>query len=165
MTRPVLLIDVDGVLNPEGSRRTIGRREDVRFRKYSLGGFRVFLSRDHGAWLAGLADRYDLAWCTTWEHDANRLVSPLVGLPRDLPVVTFDWSVSARKLPFVDAWLAGRPALWIDDDIDETELGWAARRSADGIPTRILVPDPTTGLTPEHVAEAAAFAASIASGG
>ncbi|WP_203914114.1 hypothetical protein [Rhizocola hellebori] len=75
----------------------------------------------------------ELMWATGWLHEANQVISPLLGLPR-LPVVKL-------KEPQLDAaeryplnWktetlvqvAAGRPFVWIDDEITGTDRAWVA---------------------------------------
>ena len=64
--RPLLLIDVDGVLNPIGLRSSdpIPPGFDV----HEIDGLRVLLARQHGVWLAELAADFDLAWATSWDR-------------------------------------------------------------------------------------------------
>jgi hypothetical protein len=83
MIRPYLLIDVDGVLNPFGS----GVRPEGFSRHQLIGYDEVWLSPRHGQWLNQLATWFDLVWATTWEHDAPRLIAPILKLPTDLPVI------------------------------------------------------------------------------
>src|SRR5690606_41282074 len=49
-----------------------------------LAGARRWLNPRHGAALLALP--YRPVWATTWEHDANEVLAPLLGLP-ELPVV------------------------------------------------------------------------------
>ena len=44
-------------------------------------GERVLLSPGHGELLTSLADSYELVWATAWEHNANRLICPVLALP------------------------------------------------------------------------------------
>lgn len=72
----------------------------------------------------------ELVWATTWMDDANSCVSPWLGLP-ELPVV--DWPDDAeppsplhwKTRPLVD-WAAGRPFIWLDDEITEADRDWVA---------------------------------------
>jgi len=75
----------------------------------------------------------ELMWATGWLHDANDVISPLLGLPQ-LPVVDLDepqidvaecchlnWKT--RDLVTV---AAGRPFVWIDDEITGEDRAWVA---------------------------------------
>jgi hypothetical protein len=118
--RPLLLVDVDGVLNPLGRRARGFRRYDLE-----LDGevYTVFLDRRHGAKLLALAEETgaELAWATTWEHRANELIGPRLGLPA-LPVVELrdDLPVTAGemfKTPHVANFVRRRPFVWFDDAV------------------------------------------------
>jgi hypothetical protein len=121
--RPLLLLDVDGVLNPDFSSRERSRavyHDGWVQRKAWVNGtqYRVCVNPVHGTWLRELADDtgIELAWGSTWQEHANRCISPLAGLPR-LPFVT--GCVPGRKARAVVNWAAGRPFSWLDDDRDE----------------------------------------------
>lgn len=166
--KPLLFLDVDGVLNP------VRPRAEAGFRTHSLLGTRVLLSRAHGRWLRELADVYDLVWATTWEQYANELICPLLGLPA-LPVVPLtapepvaacamaggsgrSWSWSggyddADALAEDGDWhpilrfADDRPFAWLDDVIPTRLLQSCARRE-----DRLLVPvDPGEGLRRREV--------------
>jgi hypothetical protein len=82
--RPVLLIDVDGVLNP-----WLAPECPPGFGVYDFfPGERVLLSPGHGELLTSLASAYELVWATAWEHRANKFISPVLSLP-ELPVIEF----------------------------------------------------------------------------
>ncbi|MEV8544557.1 hypothetical protein [Streptomyces sp. NPDC051572] len=101
MPRPILFIDVDGVLNPfaagpdseaHGFRRhylrpNVWLDQHPRMHRDDVPDLEVWLHPDHGEELADLP--YELVWATTWFSEANTYVGPRIGLD-DLPVVT--WS-------------------------------------------------------------------------
>ena len=87
--RPLLLLDVDGVLNPLGVREAPGFIPFVVDDPGAVGTVPVLLSPEHGRWLTSLADEYQLVWATSWEGDADRLIAERVGLPRGLPFIAF----------------------------------------------------------------------------
>src|SRR4051794_17405699 len=92
--RPLLLLDFDGPLNPYRARKPptgYERHEIVEGAKI----WSVLLNQQHGVELNALADVFQLVWATSWEHGANRLLAPLLGLPDDLPVIV--WPEGARK--------------------------------------------------------------------
>lgn len=154
MTRPLLLLDVDGVLNP------LGVREAPGFMPYQIGGMRVLLSRDHGRWLTTLEDLFDLTWATSWERDAD-LIAERIGLPRGLPVITFtgqsEWTV---KLPDIVRHVGDRALAWVDDQLGAEAHAWAASRRW---PTMLIETESRVGLTLEHVERLRAWGARIAS--
>ncbi|MFE2727008.1 HAD domain-containing protein [Kitasatospora sp. NPDC059327] len=154
MPKPLLFLDVDGVLNP------VCPRPEAGFDVHTLLGYSVLLSARHGAWLRELAGAYELVWATTWEEDANTHIAPAIGLPR-LPVVRFAGYVprpgdprvplmelfSAHKWAPLLRYAAGRPFAWIDDVIPARLVRNALWRR-----DRLLLPiDPGQGLERRHV--------------
>lgn len=120
MTRPLLFLDVDGVLLPFGGDAPVFG-EDPNPLLARLGPA-------HGPRLAALA--CDLVWATTWMDDANDVLAPRLGLP-DLTVVRWpdesdvDGRVHWKTRPLVD-WAAGRPFAWVDDEITDADRDWVA---------------------------------------
>lgn len=151
--RPVLYLDVDGVLNPEAP--------TGRFTEHTVGRLTVRIVADHGAWLRDLSTHYDLVWATTWEEHANQYIGPLLGLP-PLPHVAFstytphpgDPHTPLLQIPRMRKWAPilrhadGRPFAWLDDVIP-----WTIRRQA--LPhrraIRLVRVEPAQGLTRRHV--------------
>jgi hypothetical protein len=178
----LLLLDVDGPLNPYAARPHRRPAGYETFRLTRRGrwhsgrdarrhrGTRVWLRPDHGPWLPALAERtgLELAWATTWEHEANRHVGPFIGLPR-LPVVEFPdrdpvrgWSPdSGWKWRAVLQHAAGRPPAWLDDEHDDPAHGAGREvfdRGRQGTRTLLRHVDPRRGLGPEHVERVADWA-------
>jgi hypothetical protein len=137
MARPWLLLDVDGPLNPFQMNHGKALARGYQLHRIAVQGvtYPVLLDPGHGASLRALTDVVELAWATTWEHDANRLLSPLLGLPSDLPVI--EWPAEATylsshggcwKTPYVADWVGARPFAWVDDDLRRPDKGWLTRR-------------------------------------
>ncbi|AIA02172.1 hypothetical protein SAZ_08800 [Streptomyces noursei ZPM] len=150
--RPLLYLDVDGVLNPV----LLG----PGFAAHDLMDHLVLLSADHAAWLHELSARYELVWATTWEHGANTHIAPLLDLPA-LPVVEFSryrsrpddprfegpQSLLARKWAPLLRHAGRRPFAWVDDVMPDGLVRCSRRR-----PDRLLLPvDPARGLRRHHV--------------
>ncbi|MFI6447165.1 hypothetical protein [Kitasatospora sp. NPDC050543] len=180
--RPLLLVDVDGPLNPyaaKPSRRPDGyethRLSTPRWlamekRRLSAWGtpgkrpkpLRVWLNPAHGAELASLP--FDLVWATTWEEEANTYVAPVLGLP-ELPVIT--WSTPRPdpgdgvfwKTPDLVSWAAGRPFAWLDDDITRADRDWVAVHHPG--PALLHRIDPRLGLLPPDFTTLRAWAAGL----
>jgi hypothetical protein len=154
--RPILLVDVDGVLNPwEADYCPYG------FAEYEfIPGERVLLSPAHGQLLMSLGSAYELVWATAWEHDANRFIAPVLDLPA-LPVIEFPLGgrdLRFRKLPAVQEAVGDRPCAWIDDVHLPDHYEWAATR---GVPTLIIDINPAVGLTTAVVKRLAEWAATL----
>ncbi|GHI84455.1 HAD domain-containing protein [Streptomyces xanthophaeus] len=140
-TKPLLLIDVDGPLNPYAAkpqRRPAGytthRMRPTGWREAeSAKPLRVWLDHSHGAELLALADAYELVWATTWKDEANDWIGPHLGLPR-LPFI--DWPSMHGRAPHGTFWktqyvleYAGtRPFAWIDDDITDADRAYVDQR-------------------------------------
>jgi hypothetical protein len=160
--KPLLLVDLEGVLSPQ-----VAGCPGPGFHRHVLRGDRLWLTQEHGAWLAELAGVFELAWATAWEHAANQLIAPILGLPGRLPVVPFPRARLTRLLGFDGIWkrpdveplVQARPLAWLDDEFGPSDLAWAQRRTAAGMPTLLLVCDPLVGLTRAHVDTALVWAA------
>lgn len=173
--KPLLLLDVDGPLNPfaapptqrpEGY-ETFHLREssftDAQGHQWGTGGIRVWLNAAHGPMLLALTDLVDLVWATAWEQMANTLVGPVLGLPA-LPVIRFP---RRQSYPFgqifkrddVERWAAGRPFAWFDDEFQiPGDYAWATKRTESGHPTFLRWIDPQVGLSQLDVDLVAAWA-------
>lgn len=148
--RPVIFLDVDGTLIPF-SARPASRQPPSGIAAGKPGWYgNPLLDRlDPADGPRLLALGCDLAWATTWMEQANEVISPRLGLP-GLPVV--DWpgtdSQSPRGLHWKTTtlirWAAGRPFIWLDDEITGTGRRWvAAHHAGRALPHRI---DPHAGL-------------------
>jgi hypothetical protein len=153
--RPLLFVDVDGVLNPYA-----GPACPAGFAEHDLfpGEEPVRLCADHGAWLHELAERFDLAWGTAWNAADRALLVELLALPAFGPAVTlpagqFD---PREKVPAVAAVAGDRPLAWIDDMLTSEAWEWAATRAA---PTLLVPIDPAIGLARADVDELVDWAA------
>lgn len=144
MTKPLLLLDVDGPLNPwrlitkKGYRPPNNRPDEEPFvyEKHFLhpagweaAGLPVLISPGHGEALRDLSESFTLVWATTWEEEANRLLGPLLGLPH-LPVI--EWPVDLRpKTQYPNhrgSWKTRHILTWLDDFAlgpDGKVLPWA----------------------------------------
>lgn len=157
--RPLLLIDVDGVISLFGfdpATPPAGRFQLVD-------GIAHFLSGTAGQLLLELSDEYELVWCSGWEDRANDYLPFALGLPGPLPLIAFDDfdrpPAAHWKLAGIDAYAgAERPLAWVDDAHDPRCDDWARARQA---PTLLLATDPAVGLTPGHVAQLLAWARTL----
>ena len=153
----MILLDVDGVLNPSFSsqqRSQLVHHDGWRHgRAWSNGlEYHLLLNPEHGRWLRDIAAEAsaDLAWASTWEDLANQFVGPVIGLP-PLPFAPAALHNKARS---VVGWTAGRPFAWLDDSADELAQ---AGRLAQGQPHLCVLVDAHTGLTQEHLSQVRAW--------
>jgi len=160
LPRPLVLVDVDGVLNPARSHAP-GYRGNWVF----PGGLahRLLLNPSHGQILTELAEvaGAELVWASYWRNRANTWVAPRVGLP-PLPFVPIPrrWGPRTRPSPgswkacHVAVWAGQKPFVWFEDDADAV----SRLASQPGLGRHLMVKvDPVTGLTDSHVEQARAW--------
>jgi len=153
--RPVLFLDVDGVISLFGFHPSGPPPGSF----HSIDGILHCIGADVAARLARLARTYELVWATGWEEKANEYLVHILELPGDLPVLTFDgravFGSSHWKVEAIDHYARGRPAAWVDDNLDERAEEWAAKRRE---PTLLVRTESALGLTEEHVAQLLSWA-------
>jgi hypothetical protein len=153
MDTPLVLLDVDGVLNP--LQRSPGYQ---RYRATPNGiTYRLLLNPRHGPLLTGLAEATgaELVWASYWTDTANEWIAPRVGLPalRSVPIPPRDplYSLGGWKARHVAEWVGERPFVWLEDEPDVTE----ALTGGPALGPHLIVPvDPEEGLTDLHVDQA-----------
>ncbi|SFP89302.1 hypothetical protein SAMN05660464_0020 [Geodermatophilus dictyosporus] len=159
--RPILLLDVDGVLNaprrelPEGWRRA------------TFNGFLLSWDPTITARLRELHEsgRVEIQWLTTWTTDADRLLAEPMGLPRGLTTharadsaptgflgvfggASGWWKLDAARE--VAESEPDRRIVWVDDDLAEqaADTGdWLAANPH----VLVVAPDLYVGLTHEQL--------------
>jgi HAD domain in Swiss Army Knife RNA repair proteins len=127
-------MDVDGPLNPYGAPWFVQQTPASGYAFHEVTPsdgitYRVALNPEHGRELQRLAGCFELAWASTWREDANRLISPLLGLPTDLPVVPlmqprFHDVLRSWKAEQIANWVGSRPFVWFDDEINLATRRW-----------------------------------------
>ena len=142
---PILLLDVDGVLNPYPT--TPAGFSEYEF--FPEDDEPVRLCADHAGWLRELAGAFEIAWASSWGGAANEFISATFDLPAfpivALPPVPFE---PREKVPAVAAFAGSRPAAWVDDILGDEAWAWAAARPE---PTLLVEVQPAIGLGREHV--------------
>jgi hypothetical protein len=153
--RPLLLVDVDGVICPIIDDTVAATAAGLRTEM--LGDTLVWLSQNVAERLNRLGGSFQLVWCTAWQTRAAELVAPRLGLSA-LPVITFDEPGSGDchwKWSAIEAFVRDRAFAWIDDELDERDEARARSRASATLLVRI---DPAIGLEDEHVDTLEAFA-------
>lgn len=177
MARPVLYLDVDGVVNfikhpRKGSPYEWDDIERAQVASPIEGDdrtFKITYSKTLSLKLLELEAYCDIEWLTTWGHEANTHISPLIGLPQDLKVTgtvddyraerdtgqsglvivnSYNWKLETIKK---DQNENPRPFIWADDNaIDYPAREWLA--NLDEVPWCTIIPTHIEGgLNPTHI--------------
>ncbi len=161
VAKPILAVDVDGVISLFGFEQPPDRR-DARFQL--IDGMVHCISLPAGERLHRLAEHYDLVWATGWEDRANDSLAPLLGLP-DLPYLSFDGAArfgSAHwKLGPLADYAGDRALAWIDDSFDQSCFDWAQERAA---PTLLVPTESHFGLEEVQTEALTSWAAELPGG-
>ena len=160
---PILLLDVDGVLNAARMDPPDGWRQGI-FNGFLLSWDPTITARLRRLHESGVVE---IQWLTTWAENADALLAEPMGLPRGLRThgredvlptgfggerrgVSGWWKLAAIRA-VADAE-PGRRIVWIDDDLaDQADdvVEWL-----DAHPhVYVVAPDLFTGLTHEHLDE------------
>ncbi len=157
--RPVLFVDVDGVLSLFGFETADGPPGPFHW----IDGVAHCIPPESGPLLERLSERFELVWATGWEEKANEYLPGILELRfGELPYLTFDgratFGSSHWKLEAIEEYAGNRPAAWIDDHIEDGCRIWARMRET---PTLLVETDPAIGLTSKHVDELLAWAQAV----
>jgi hypothetical protein len=147
--RPLLALDVDGVISLFGFD---GPLDEVPGRFHLIDGIAHCIPDEVGPRILRLAERFEIVWATGWEDRANDSLPQILGLERELPVLTFGgearFGTAHWKMGPIDQYAGDRPLAWIDDSLDESCHAWAKERRA---PTMLVPVEPSIGLEEAHV--------------
>ena len=173
---PLLLLDVDGVLNVSVPRPERRRWEWLGW----TGGWMIWVSRGTTYRVASLAREFDIVWCTAWNEDAHGLgvnlgwESRVRGFPfpvldtstaQEGPLLDASGARTCWKIPAVRAWsdrnAQGRALAWLDDDLAADAVEWADARNASGAPTRLVPCDESRGLGTHQTSDLLSWARSL----
>lgn len=156
--KPVLLLDVDGVVNALSRR---GWPDDTIWADLRIGRYRIQIAHPVVDWLQRLHDegRVEVQWHTTWQDLVYQITNQL-GLPKapitDAPEITTftDGSDGWWKIPAVTRALESeRPVIWVDDDIDYDVMARAVVDStATHVPRLLVCPGSMEGLMADQIA-------------
>jgi hypothetical protein len=158
-SQPILFVDVDGVISLFGFESDSAPKGQFHW----VNGILHYIGDAAGERLLRLRDHFELVWATGWEETANEFLPHLLGLPEELPYLTFNgrarfgtahWKVGPIS------WYAGteRPLAWIDDCLDEGCWAWAEDRPG---PTLLVQTQCGAGLLDEHVDHLIAWAREV----
>ena len=148
--RPILFVDVDGVISLFGFTSGAGQLPGPL---HWIDGVAHCIPDDVGARLVTLAERFDLVWATGWEERANEHLPFILKLPfRALPTLVFDGQAvfgSAHwKVDAINEYARDRPGGLARRQHRRDLRRLGGGRSA---PTLIVETTPSEGLTDEHV--------------
>lgn len=155
-SKPLLLLDIDGVLCP-----LVLRPPETSDPLWVTTA--EFVDRAVPGWLDLLAGAFDIHWASSWGTDANEIFGPALGLQR-LPSVIFSrgalLSRGARrtwKLADVAEYAGARPLAWVDDELYEDANAWAHARN-ERVRTLLVRTSGSNGLQESDVDALLAFA-------
>lgn len=166
--KPLAFLDVDGVLNRAVS-NNYAKKKKYLVRHLSPSGFhrlKVILDPiGDKRRLSELSEVFELAWGSTWEDDANRLISPHLGLKSNMLVAYSKNPAGGSKASGVVEAAGDRPFIWFDDVVTESDKNLV--EAAGGLLIHVesrtgIVASSSleTGLTDEHVKKALEWAKS-----
>jgi hypothetical protein len=145
---PILFLDVDGVLIPQGLGEAMADSAQVAVSGPETDEWRLSrINPAHGPRLLALG--CELVWATGWEDEANTTIAPRVGLP-ELPVLHWRWddegpiSLHWKTLPLVE-YARDRPFVWVDDELSGRDRSFVAEHHPQ--PALLHHVDPHLGLT------------------
>jgi hypothetical protein len=135
--RPLLLVDIDGVLNCFGHVKVTCQATD---------DFDIQVPQGTRTRLTNLEHYFEMIWATAWEHDAKQFLKN-IDMESSWPVIEFkNASASSEtwKLKDVQSFIQDTQAFaWIDDELGHDAHSWAQTRSA---PTLLVNINPCYGL-------------------
>ncbi len=156
--RPLLLVDVDGVVCPYGDE--LADPAGAGLEQVTVDYLPVWLEQRISRRLERLSASFQLVWCTAWEDRAARSLAPHLGLP-PLPVIYFDEPAAGDghwKWPAIEEFVGDHPFAWIDDELGRADLARAGRRSVLTLLVRI---EGSRGLADSHVEQLEEFAETV----
>lgn len=164
-SKPMLLVDIDGVLNAFDARGST-----KGYARTQANGYRLTYRPEWAVWINKLSRLSDPIWATMWQENARSSFAPATGIGvgikdhidfrahnRDGFGRRTGWGVGGFKHPGVVATVGDRPFCWIDDDLEPWQYDWALERTESGIPTLLVQPNSAVGLTAGHVRQIERF--------
>lgn len=175
--KPMLMLDIDGVLNLFGGRGTADMPLVQSTDIHIAGSFVVRVPEGTLSRIERLSEWFDIHWFTMWNENAERSFAPVVGLPF-FPYLKVDWFAGENvlrerhpenwrdvsrvlwtaKTPLVPGHANGRPFIWVDDDTTLVDTAWLRQHPDVNENFMIITVDPWEGLTENTVRQAIAWA-------
>jgi hypothetical protein len=141
MSLPILYLDVDGVLCPVD----VPHHDEFGDWQTVPGSFDMPWSPTLAGLVGGLPAKR--VWLTSWQHEANELLSPLFNWP-ELPVLEHKPGSLWWKLDsLVQHHEPGNPFVWVDDELGKQiiELGHLFQAAIDSLSVPHLLVSTTSG--------------------
>lgn len=117
--KPLVFLDVDGVINDLGS--LYGRPRDYNLRYVKSHGHTVHIPEFMPTLIQKLVENCEVHWLTTWRDRANDEIATALGID-PLPVITdnttertVDWKPAAAYDLALKGLEEGREVWWIED--------------------------------------------------
>jgi len=118
-----IFLDVDGVINSLNHLFTGG---DIGFSAettaYRANGYTVWIPEYVKEIVQAFYTSTDLYWLTTWRDNANEWISPILGIPTDIPVIDdgsqvreTSWKYNACRDLAKTLHESGQKVYWIED--------------------------------------------------
>jgi len=159
-SRPLVLLDVDGVINDLGALR--GTHRPWVTERFDSHGYLIHCPDYMPGLVQELARLCEIHWCTTWRHRANDEISDHLGV-EPFPVIDdasgqrdVSWKASTAYRLAAEALENGRRVIWIEDFAGDLPIG-DMPEGVEFVDTAadcefVLLPEHLpSGLTPEPV--------------
>lgn len=179
-TKPILLLDVDGVVNAfRPTRPHLVRELGGREVKGVWIPYTIRFDNEVVDMLDALAAHFEIHWATMWNQAANTEIAPALGID-DLPVMTCNhnagWDAAAdeglsavdihrlwyAKTPLIPQYVGDQPFAWLDDDHSLADERYLAAHTDQHF--RLVRTDADTGLDWNDVEILVQWATDLAAG-
>lgn len=150
MKKPLLLIDIDGVVNVFGNLGNTLISFEQEFQ--ALGRYSIKIPQGMQQRLQKLQQEFACTWCSTWEDKAFSEIGSKLGLnPWPFIKMPLQAENKTYKLSAVQQYVSQEPFAWIDDDLHSDAFEWAKHRNQNGLPTLLLQTKTNQGMTQDHL--------------
>lgn len=144
--RPLVLLDVDGVIN---DLKCLGGDVPDDYDVVRSNGYKVYVPHHMPALVQWLCSVAEVHWCTTWRDRANHEIARHLGIGPLLVVDDgtddrhVDWKAAAAFSLAQNALDSGRRVVWIEDFYDDAPVH--------SMPVGVEFVDTASGDEPEQV--------------